>query len=98
MEKESEKSLRFEGDLLPDYESINKIKDTLEKVCNKLSVSSSEPLDNALSNLDRDNKLPSILKLRSYIETWAINHTHEEDHRIQAETDSNRENLDFSTR
>ncbi|KAJ5645617.1 hypothetical protein N7507_011628 [Penicillium longicatenatum] len=96
MEMEKEKSLRFEGDLLPEHELINKIKDTLENVCNKLSALSSEPLDNALSDLDRDKKLPSILKLSFYIEEWANNHTHEERRRVQTENDSTREHLSSS--
>ncbi|KAJ5646102.1 hypothetical protein N7490_002474 [Penicillium lividum] len=78
MEKKKENSHHFEEELLPDYDLVNRIKDILENVCETLSTLSSEPLDNALSNLDNDNKLPSILKLSCYIQYWAIDHTREE--------------------
>lgn len=86
MGKGKESSHHFEAELLSNHELIDKIKDVLENVCEKLPILSSEPLDNALSNLDEDNKLPSILKLSYYIEHWAINHIREERNR-QAEFD-----------
>lgn len=80
MGEENETPFHFDGELLPDHELINKIKDVLENACEKLSVSSSET-DDARSNLDKDNKISSILKLSMYLESWAINHSREENQR-----------------
>jgi hypothetical protein len=74
MAEDTQNPFYFDAELLSDHELIDKIKDILENVCGKLPILSSEPLDNALSNLDKDNKLPSILKLSTYLESWAINH------------------------
>jgi hypothetical protein len=87
MEEENDDLFRVDGELLPDHELINKIKDILENGYEKLSISSIKPLDITISSLDRDNTLPSILKLSFYIEFWAIN---------RAQNDSTRENLSFS--
>lgn len=55
MGEENENPFHFDGELLPDHELMNKIKDVPENACEKLSVISSETFDDALSNFDKDN-------------------------------------------
>jgi hypothetical protein len=96
MAEDTQNPFYFDAELLSDHELIDKIKDILENVCGKLPILSSEPLDNALSNVDKDNKLPSILKLSTYLESWAINHSREANQRVQERPGPTQESLSFS--